>query len=68
MTYNFDPDRWYEDQRLRLDFLRRNGELTEEAYQASLADLDRRFEQMLRRLDNTFELHREGRKADKPRP
>ena len=68
MTYNFDPDRWYEDQRLRLDFLRRNGELPEDAYQASVADLDRRHEEMLRRLDNTFELRSGGRKADKPLP
>ena len=54
MTYNFDPDRWYDDQRLRLDLLHRTGELSDEAFRASLDDLDRRYEQMIARLDGTF--------------
>jgi hypothetical protein len=28
VTYNFDPDRWYENERLRLDHRVRAGELT----------------------------------------
>ncbi len=31
MTYNFDPDRWYENQRLALDAKRDRGDLTDEA-------------------------------------
>ncbi|RPJ64612.1 MAG: hypothetical protein EHM24_22500 [Acidobacteria bacterium] len=58
MTYNFDPDRWYDDQRLRLDLQRRNGELSEADYPAALAELDRRYDQMVKRLDGTFELHK----------
>jgi len=58
MTYNFDPDRWYDDQRLRLDLRRQNGELSEDEYQAALAELDRRFDRMVKRLDGTFELHK----------
>lgn len=56
MTYNFDPDRWYDDQRLRLDARRRSGEVSGEAYEAALHDLDRRYDEMLRRLDGTFQL------------
>jgi len=56
MTYNFDPDRWYDGQRLRLDMRRRNAELSEDEYQAALAELDRRYDQMVKRLDGTFEL------------
>lgn len=56
MTYNFDPDRWYDDQRLRLDARRRNGELSAEAYETALRELDRRYDDMVRRLDGTFQL------------
>ena len=63
MTYNFDPDRWYQDQRIRLDFRKTNGELSAERYETELEDLDRRYDEMLRRLDGTFQLAG-GRKAE----
>jgi hypothetical protein len=56
MTYNFDPDRWFEIQRLALDAKRDRGELTEEGYQAVLDDLELRYEQMTSRLDKPFDL------------
>ena len=56
MTYNFDPDRWYENQRMALDAKRDRGELTDEGYQAGLDDLERRYEQMTSRLDKPFDL------------
>ncbi len=54
MTYNFDPDRWYEDERLRLDARRRAGEIMDEEAAKALEALDRRYESMLSRLDGTF--------------
>ena len=36
MTYNFDPDRWYEDELAGLDLKRREGGLTAEEYQAAV--------------------------------
>ncbi len=56
MTYNFDPDRWYEMQRALLDGRRQKGEIEEDDYQAALEDLERRYEEMLRRLDAPFEV------------
>ncbi len=56
MTYNFDPDRWYEMQRALLDARRQKGELEEEAYQAALEELEKKYEQMQRRLDAPFEM------------
>lgn len=56
MTYNFDPDRWYERQRALLDAKRARGEFDETAYAAALEDLDRRYEEMLTRLDGSFQL------------
>ena len=56
MTYNFDPERWYETQRALLDARRREGELDDRQYEAAVEDLDRRYEEMLDRLDGSFSL------------
>jgi hypothetical protein len=61
VTYNFDPDRWYENERLRLEMRRRTGELTEEDAEKALEELDRRYEAMLARLDGTFAVDKAGR-------
>ena len=59
MTYNFDPDRWYEDQLRLLELRRHDGALDERAYAEAVQELERRYEKMLGRLDGTFELHHE---------
>ncbi len=56
MTYNFDPDQWYGSHRAALEGRRDRGELDEQAYETELADLDRRYDDMLERLDGTFEI------------
>ncbi len=56
MTYNFDPDRWYESHRAALEGRRDRGELDESEFSAELQDLDRRYEEMLDRLDGTYEI------------
>ena len=56
MTYNFDPERWYELRLARLEQRREIGEIGEEAYRRELDDLERRYDEMLRRLDGTFEI------------
>jgi hypothetical protein len=58
MSYNFDADRWYDRERLRLDLQRERGEIDEAAYERLVADLDRRYDEMVGRLDRTFELPR----------
>jgi hypothetical protein len=56
MTYNFDPDRWYDMHRAALDRRHAAGEIDDETYRAACLDLDRRFEEMVSRLDGTYEL------------
>ena len=56
MTYNFDPDRWYENQRRAIDARREKGEIADAVYQAELDRLEARYEQMTTRLDKPFEL------------
>jgi hypothetical protein len=58
VTYNFDPEKWYENERLRLDERRRAGELTDEAAVRAAEELERRYEAMLARLDGTFPVGR----------
>jgi hypothetical protein len=56
VTYNFDPDRWYENQRALLLTQRERGEFDEAALAEALNELDRRYEEMLSRLDGSFRL------------
>jgi hypothetical protein len=67
MTYNFDPERWYENQRRVLDGKRDRGELTDQEYQAWLDDLERRYEGLTSRLDKPFELSGTPRTPAPPR-
>ena len=56
MTYNFDPERWYESHRAALEGRRDRGEIDEGTFEAEQADLARRYEEMLDRLDGTYEI------------
>ena len=58
MTYNFDAERWYENQRALLDARRERGELDEQAFAVALEELERRYEEMTARLERSFELPR----------
>ncbi len=58
MTYNFDPDRWHDDQVARLELERRADRLSEADYQAALEEIERRYESMLARLDGTYQIPR----------
>jgi len=54
MTYNFDPDRWYDARRAALDARRERGEIDADQHARLLEDLDRRYDEMLARLDGTY--------------
>ena len=56
MTYNFDPDRWYEDERAILDARYKAGEISESEYKDEVAELDRRYDEMIDRLDGTYQV------------
>jgi len=56
MTYNFDPERWYANERAALEAECRSGRLSAERYEAALEDLDRRLDEIQRRLDGTYQL------------
>lgn len=56
MTYNFDPERWYDNEIMVLEARRRQNTLSAEAFDQAMDRLDQRFEAMLARLDGTYRL------------
>jgi hypothetical protein len=60
VTYNFDPDRWYENERAALEHQFREGRLDQGELQEALTDLDIRYEKMIKRLDGTYQLPKDS--------
>jgi hypothetical protein len=56
VTYNFDPDRWYENERLAIDERCRSGKMNAREYKDAIDDLDCRFDEMLDHLDGTYQI------------
>jgi hypothetical protein len=56
MTYNFDPDRWYEDERDMLEARLKSGEMAAQEYEKALYLLEERYDEMLQRLDGTYQI------------
>jgi uncharacterized protein YgbK (DUF1537 family) len=56
MTYNFDPERWQANERAHLARELKAGRLTPAGFAAAVEDLDRRSEEMWRRLDGAYQL------------
>ena len=56
MTYNFDPERWYENEYSALEALHKKGDLSDAEFNKACSDLLGRYEEMVARLDGTFQL------------
>lgn len=56
MTYNFDPDKWYDIERELLEGRLRKGEISEQAFKRAVEELDRRYDEMLDRLDGSYQI------------
>ena len=56
MTYNFDPERWYENEFSALEDLHKKGNLNDIEFDKARSDLLQRWEEMLSRLDGTYQL------------
>ncbi len=56
MTYNFDPEKWLEAQRAVIKDRHARGELGETDLTTELRELDRRYDELIARLDGTYEI------------
>ncbi len=56
MTYNFDPDRWYENERNAIEEEHRSGKKSARQTNDAIDDLQRRHDEMMDRLDGTYQI------------
>ncbi len=56
MTYNFDPDRWYDNETAYLKKQLQSAALSQQEYQKKIAKLDKRYDEMCARLDGTYQI------------
>ncbi len=56
MTYNFDPDRWYDNQRALLEHRRTTGEISDAEFEQEVERLEQRYDEMLQRQSAPFDL------------
>ena len=51
MTYNFDPDRWFDNKLSGLELKLRRGDISQTEFDAEHKKLEDEYEEMIRRLD-----------------
>ncbi len=56
MTYNSDPDKWYDDELFMIQTKLKKNEITQEAYGLAVLELDQKLEDMWKRLDGTYQV------------
>jgi hypothetical protein len=56
MTYNFDPDRWYENELAIIHSTYKAGEMTMQEYEKAVDVLDRKYKEMWKRLDGSYQI------------
>ena len=56
MTYNFDPERWYANERDALEQAHHAGRLDRAAYEAALDRLQDKLDDLWDRLDGSYQL------------
>jgi len=56
MTYNFDPDQWYENEIFVIRSKYRAGQMSKQEYDKAVEELDRKLKSMWERLDGSYQL------------
>jgi hypothetical protein len=56
MTYNFDPDRWYDNELAALERMAKDGRLDKTAFEKQKDRLMDRYDEMIARLDGTYRI------------
>ena len=64
MTYNFDPERWHDNEYSALETLYKNGTINDNEFEERFSNLLKRYEEMLSRLDGTYQITEEGERND----
>lgn len=56
MTYNFDPDKWYDDELFMLKSKLKNSGISGSEYEQAVESLDKKHEEIWKRLDGYYQL------------
>ena len=56
MTYNFDPDKWHDNELFLIQSKLKTGEIKQNEYDEAVEALDKKLEEMWKRLDGTFQV------------
>jgi hypothetical protein len=56
MTYNFDPDRWFENELYIIRTNYKAGQMTRAEYDKAVEELDLRLKRMWERLDGSYQV------------
>jgi len=57
VTYNFDPDKWYDDELFLIQSKLETGEIKQNEYDVAVEILDKKLEEMRKRLDGTYQVN-----------
>jgi hypothetical protein len=57
MTYNFDPDKWYDNELFLIQKKLKTSEITQSEYDEAVENLDKKFEEMWKRLDGIYQIN-----------
>ena len=56
MTYNFDPDKWYENELFLIQEKLKSSKITQSEYDTAVEILDKKLEEMWTRLDGSYQI------------
>lgn len=54
MTYNFDPDKWYENEVAVITSKYQSGNISKQAFEEAIHALEKKLDDMWNRLDGTY--------------
>jgi len=57
MTYNFDPDKWYDNELFLIQKKLKNSGITQNEYDEAGEILDKKLEAMWTRLDGSYQIN-----------
>jgi len=57
MTYNFDPDKWYDNELYLIQSKLKIGKMTQNEYDIAVEILDKKLEEMWERLDGSYQIN-----------
>ena len=56
MTYNFDPDKWYDNEFSLVQTKLKNNEISQNEHDEAVEALVKKHEEMWKRLDGTYQI------------